>query len=267
MTRRETAHGFTAVDSQADPARWVRCLDTLCADPFYVSYKGRIREIMRSLRGSRYLDVGAGTGEDARALARASGATVVAVDLSLTMATEARRRGLASALVGTASALPFRDGAFDGCWADRVFQHLDSPSTALRELVRVTRVGGRVALLDPDYGTQALEFPDQGLASKVLRFRAERGLRNGMLAARMGKLFSETGLTDVQCEPMTLRVRDANALDNVFGLRTWARSAESVGYLTRSEALRWEALFDEVVTAGGFRWEVTFFLTVGRKAA
>ena len=66
--------------------------------------------------------------------------------------------------------------------------------------------------------------------------------------------------------PLTLVVRDASTVDNVLGLRTWARSAQSQGYLCDSDVTRWERLFDETVAVGRFCWSVTFFLTTGTKS-
>ena len=86
-------HGFTAVDRQPDPSAWVGCLDTLHREPFYRQYKSRVAELLEPRRGGRYLDVGAGTGDDARGLAAAAGCRVVAIDRSLAMAAECRRRG------------------------------------------------------------------------------------------------------------------------------------------------------------------------------
>ena len=66
---------------------------------------------------------------------------------------------------------------------------------------------------------------------------------------------------------MTLVVRDPTAVDNVMGLRTWARSAQKIGYVSEEDVIRWEALFDGTVTAGRFMYAVTFFLTAGAKPA
>ncbi len=66
---------------------------------------------------------------------------------------------------------PIPDATFDGCWADRLFQHLEAPLAALQELVRVTKPHGRVVVVDPDYSTQVMDFPDLGLRAKVLGFR------------------------------------------------------------------------------------------------
>lgn len=263
MTQHESVHGFTSVDSQSDPARWVRCLDILQAHPFFISYKRRIRELIAPRPRAAYLDVGAGTGYDALAITRDTGAIVVAIDASRTMASEARHRGLRTSVVGTALNLPFPDSVFDGCWADRVFQHLRYPEISLKQLVRVTKPQGRIVVIDPDYGTQALCFPDQPLAEKVLRFRTQYGLRNGALAGSMANLFTAEGLVEVRRESSTLIVHNAAELDDVFGLRSWARAAQRTGLLSDREVLRWEALFDETVSCGSFCWQVTFMLTTG----
>lgn len=267
MSRKRKVHAFTAVDSQEDPRSWVKVLDKLHREPFYVAYKTRVFELLKPQRGGTYLEIGAGTGDDARAVAKAAGATVFVIDISLTMMSEARRRGLQNSVVGDVVSLPFAENTFDGCWADRTFQHLADPEQALREIVRVTKPAGRIVVVDPDYATQVMEFPDQELAHRVLRFRADCGLRNGTLAHRMQGMFVALGLSDVRVEPMTLVVRDPTAVDNVMGLRTWARSAQKLGYVSEEDVIRWEALFDETVAAGRFMYAVTFFLTAGAKPA
>jgi hypothetical protein len=130
-------------------------------------------------------------------------------------------------------------------------------------MVRVCRSVGRVVVVDPDYDTQVMEFPDQSLARSVLRYRAERMLRNGKIAHRMPAMFRDAGLRSVQVEPNTLTVRDPTAIDNVMGLRTWARSAASNEFISTEDADRWEDLFDETVRSGKFLYAVTFFITSG----
>jgi SAM-dependent methyltransferase len=259
------AHPFESVDTQEEPEAFIRALDLISRDPFYISYKNRITELLCVRPEGVYLDVGAGTGDDARRLIETSGAAVVAVDFSRRMAAEAARRGLRSSVTADAVSLPFADGACDGCWSDRTFQHLADPDRALREIIRVTRSSGRILIVDPDYDTQVMEFPDQDLARRVLRFRAEQGLRNGSLARHMPAVFAAHGLTGISVETRTLIVHDPTALDNVFGLRSWGASARAAGYLANGDVIRWETGFDETVAAGQFMWSVTFFLTAGVK--
>ena len=118
-------------------------------------------------------------------------------------------------------------------------------------------------MVDPDYDTQVIEFPDQKLARSVLRYRADRGLRNGTIAHRMPAMFRDAGLRSVQVDSRTLTVRDPTAIDNVMGLRTWARSAAASEFISTEDADRWEHLFDETVRSGKFLYAVTLFITSG----
>jgi predicted O-methyltransferase YrrM len=74
MSRPHVPHAFTAVDSQPQPAQLVHILRRLAAEPFYGAYKRRLRDLLRARPGGRFLDVGAGAGDSALALAAESGA-------------------------------------------------------------------------------------------------------------------------------------------------------------------------------------------------
>ncbi|MFI9219413.1 methyltransferase domain-containing protein [Streptomyces werraensis] len=53
--------------------------------------------------------------------------------------------------VGDISSLDAPDGHYDGVRCERVLQHLPEPDAAIRELIRVTRPGGRVCVIDTDW--------------------------------------------------------------------------------------------------------------------
>ncbi len=99
--------------------------------------------------GTRVLDVGAGSGGMLPELA-ATGARVLALDLSLPMLERARARCRAAAGInfccGTAEALPLPDGAFHAVHCAMVLHHVARPGLVIRELARVLRPAGRLAL-------------------------------------------------------------------------------------------------------------------------
>jgi demethylmenaquinone methyltransferase / 2-methoxy-6-polyprenyl-1,4-benzoquinol methylase len=107
--------------------------------------------------GGRVLDVCCGTGDLALLLARRVGprGRVVGVDFSPEMLEIARRRTAAAGygevcrfLPGDAQALPLADAAFDAATIGFGIRNVGQPETALRELRRVLRPGGRLGVLE-----------------------------------------------------------------------------------------------------------------------
>jgi SAM-dependent methyltransferase len=114
--------------------------------------------------GDLLLDAGCGEGRHCfGALAR--GARVVGVDLdlgSLRKAAGALRhvaksqRSLGAMLQGDAFRLPFRDGTFDRVICAEVMEHVHDYPAAARELARVTKPGGRIAVTIPTATSELL---------------------------------------------------------------------------------------------------------------
>jgi len=114
---------------------------------------GRLsREIQADgdVRDQRVLEVGAGSGRDLLALARA-GAIGIVLDYSPAslelVRAQAARLGVTVHLVrADALAMPFRDGALDVVFHQGLLEHFRDPLPLLKENARVTRRGGRVVV-------------------------------------------------------------------------------------------------------------------------
>lgn len=111
----------------------------------------RVRRFVPLTGEERALDSGTGTGALAFAL---SGMVrqVVAVDTVPELLDEARKRAPETSNVdfreADATALPFADGEFDLAGSMRTLHHVPRPELAVAELVRVTRPGGIVLVVD-----------------------------------------------------------------------------------------------------------------------
>jgi demethylmenaquinone methyltransferase / 2-methoxy-6-polyprenyl-1,4-benzoquinol methylase len=98
--------------------------------------------------GDRVLDLAAGTGTSSEPIA-AGGAFVVACDFSLGMLTVGHQRNpRLSFVAGDGLALPFADGSFDAVTISFGLRNVHDRLAGLRELLRVTRPGGRIVVCE-----------------------------------------------------------------------------------------------------------------------
>ncbi len=96
----------------------------------------------------RVLDVATGTGAVALELVR-RGHTVVGIDQSPDMLAVARKRlPDVEFHEGRAESLPFADDEFDALTFTYLLRYVDDPAATLRELMRVVKPGGTIAMLE-----------------------------------------------------------------------------------------------------------------------
>jgi ubiquinone/menaquinone biosynthesis C-methylase UbiE len=125
----------------------------------------RIERLVNAINpkpGARALEIATGPGHVAMALAERC-REVVGLDITdapLAIAERTRRdRGLANVRFQRADAdqIPFADGEFDVVLCRFAFHHFEDPAIALREMTRVCREDGRVAVED----LAASEIPER----------------------------------------------------------------------------------------------------------
>ncbi len=111
--------------------------------------RSRVGELVPA--GARVLDCAAGTGEFSLAAAKRAG-SVLCTDQSEAMLARARKKARKRGLSNVSFArrdlttLPDPDGSYDAVIAANVLHLLEDPEPAVRELWRVTALGGRLIL-------------------------------------------------------------------------------------------------------------------------
>jgi demethylmenaquinone methyltransferase/2-methoxy-6-polyprenyl-1,4-benzoquinol methylase len=98
--------------------------------------------------GDRVLDAACGTGDLAIADKKAGASRVTGLDFSEKMLERARRKAPLEWVQGDMLALPFADATFDAATVGFGVRNVADLELALRELRRVVRPGGRVAILE-----------------------------------------------------------------------------------------------------------------------
>jgi ubiquinone/menaquinone biosynthesis C-methylase UbiE len=116
-----------------------------------------IADALDARSGGLILEVGTGTGLHGRWLLENTPVRYVGVDASQAMLDHAARRlepfadRVVSLGIADAHRLPFADGAFAGAFCSGTLHHLSAPGRGVAEIVRVTRPGGSVAVMEPNW--------------------------------------------------------------------------------------------------------------------
>jgi ubiquinone/menaquinone biosynthesis C-methylase UbiE len=251
------ADPWATVDRSDDRGVMVDAQRAFSTTDFALRYKQRSFDLLRIVPGNRVLDAGSGPGVDLSYLqSLTSEGLVVGLDRSLAMA----RAALTATIVGDLLALPFPSGTFDAVRTDRVLQHLDDPSAALREMARVAVPGAWLVVCDPDQRTLEIELEDAEVADGLEEFR-RASWPSGNVARDMPALMTRAGLENVTIEEFRYDVHDLHC---AFGLETWPATLHTQGRLSERERDRWEAVIDQSRARGSFRYAVSFFVTAAR---
>ena len=250
-----------------------RKIEALYVTPEVVEQRRLVREALRLRDGERVLDVGSGPGLLAAELADAVGreGRVSGIDLSAAMVEMARTRCAARPWAefrtGDAMKLPFADEWFDAAVSTQVFEYLPDIAGALAELHRVVRPGGRIALLDTDYGSLIIHTEDQPRMARVLAAWDEHFV-HGSLPRTLSRQLREAGF----------RVRHRSAIpmfnpefrDNTYGKLLLAMMASFAGGrrgVSHAEAESWFMEFAALDAEDRFFFSLNRYLFVAERGA
>lgn len=190
------------------------------------SYLTQAAAIFKSLKKLSYerlsvskesflLDVGCGPGPDVVELANMVESTgcVVGIDLEIGMLKQASTTAASAVdkgyfVQGDGLQLPFQDNVFDGCRSERLFMHLDQPELALTEMIRVTKPGGKIVVIDTDWCSLSIDTPFPEIERALTEYRLMRVLKNGYSGRSLYRQLTQCRLADVQVETYPLCVTD-----------------------------------------------------------
>ncbi|MGW1715330.1 methyltransferase domain-containing protein [Streptomyces sp. NPDC002156] len=221
--------------------------------------------------GEHAIDIGSGTGTQTLALAAAvtPSGDALGIEANPVMREVAERRATAAGspvrfLDGDALALPVPDATVDVVWCERVLQHLSEPDKAVGEIARVLRPGGRVALIDSDWGTALLHPGDPDTVA---------ALTAGVLAMAANPYSGRRLLSQLTDAGLVVDDQGSQALIQDSGTVTWplvrmmAESTVRSGLMTEAQRDRLYADLTEAAERGALHMSVTMFAVVAHRPA
>jgi ubiquinone/menaquinone biosynthesis C-methylase UbiE len=166
--------------------------------------EGSIRELAPR-PGERMLDVGAGLGQFARAIAKMTGVAAIGVERSAEQIAESMRQArtageehLVELRCGDAQDLPLRDeewATFDIAHARFLLEHVREPLEIVKSMVRAVRPGGRIVLEDDDHDVLRLWPAPPGLAEiwQAYMRTYDRAGNDPIIGRRLVQLLHQAG--------------------------------------------------------------------------
>ncbi len=236
--------------------------------------KQRSYKLMRLQPGHKVLDLGCGPGTDTLPLADFVGASgeVHGVDHDAQMVLQANQRaqaaGVAARVVhrqADAAALPWPNDFFDSCRSERVFQHLPDADRALAEMVRVTRPGGWVVVVDADWASFTIDSDEPELERRLVRFHVEHSMHNPFAGRTLRRLFSRQQLQELTLVVLPVVLTDCALARKMLRLDHIAQEAQAAGVIDADELGRWQASLDRSASTDGFFASTNGVTLAGRK--
>ena len=167
---------------------------------------GSFIEFLRVEPGMRVLEVGSGLGLlAAEVAAAAERVEVTGVEISPQQIAAAAQHERVQHLQGDAHNLPLADGAFDHLYCRFLLEHVGEPARVAAEMRRVTRAGGRVAVMENDTSLVRLDPPCPAFAAVWAAFARYQWRLGGdaFIGRRLFRLLKGVGFTkiDLSCQP------------------------------------------------------------------
>jgi arsenite methyltransferase len=252
-------------------AQTSRKVEALYLTPDVVAQRCQVLKALQLREGERVLDVGVGPGLLAYDMAASVGrdGQVCGIDISEDMLSMSRKRCADQTWTeyqrADATDLPYPDDHFDAAVSTQVYEYVADILAALAELYRVTRPGGRVVVLDTDYGSLVINTGDEARMKRVLSAWDEH-----FVHARLPRILSgylrDAGFVIVQRNAIPMFNPEYH--DNTYAKHALGITASfAVGRrgVTQEEADAWLAEFTELGKQGKFFFSLNRYLFVAVK--
>lgn len=247
---------------------WSKKVAALYVLPDVVRTRIAALDLLDPHGGDTVLDLGCGPGYMTRDIAMAVGAQghVVGIDVSDPMLDMAREfcADVPQAIFQNVDLLnlPYEDASIDGVAVMQVFSYVPDLEAAMEEIARVLKPGGKLLVMDTDYGTLVWQSENRELADRIVKGYDGHVVWPDLPRVLPGKL-GQSGLkiTQMQAVPIVAADFHEGTFPHGVGalMESYAITQENV---TSEEAAQWRAEQEKLASEGRFFFSINrnFFL-------
>lgn len=246
--------GFNQPDTSNNIAQLIDYLSQYESLPQVTTYKQRSYELLDLKIGSRVLDIGCGLGYDLMNLMPLIGASghAFGVDVSEQFLVHARNRTRQQNITLIRHdmqdmGLPLPPASVDACRADRVLIHMTNPIHVVRKMSALTRGGGSVVIVEPDWGVFRFESAHPTIASRVTHaFASCRNstVINPRVGAELASIMGQTNLLNIDVQAMEVVVTSIAESNKIIPIHLLLEHAVNSGQIDANES---DALLADLV--------------------
>ncbi len=268
-----------------DPHRFVNELDAAAIERLIARLESRAKdkvftrlfdryapELVPGVNG-RVLEVGCGTGATLRALVRRPDfkGRAVGVDQSADFIGAARKFLAGEPFVdrvefdvGDAHSLGFPDASFDIVFAHTLISHVTDPLSVLKEIVRLVKPGGKLAIFDGDYASMTYALPDHDLGQRLDAALVKASFNNPRIMRDLPRMMPEFGLKLESAWGEAVVEIGSGSYFKSF-VETYAPYIVKAGFFPAEVVERWLAAQIKAIEDGTFFAACTYYTYITRR--
>ena len=209
---------------------------------------------------SRVLEAGCGPGTALEDLVEVIGPAggIIGIDPTRAFVTaaedRARSAGIAHAryAVGDIRRIDEPDSSVDAAFCDKILVHVSPIATAVGELARITRRGGRVGVVE--WYSQGMSIAaDYVLTRRILDGSSPVGALNPLAPLELESLLARAGLSDIAGGTIAAETRQLNPGIQIM-LKRRVEQAVELGAISTAEGEEWLHELSARDASGRFYW-------------
>lgn len=268
-----------------DPHRFVNELDAAAIERLVARLESRAKDVVFTRLFDKYaaeltqhshgrvLEIGCGTGAMTRSLARREDffGKAFGVDQSAHFVEAAMRFALADDVgdrvefrVGDAHGIDFPSDTFDVVFAHTLISHVTDPKIVLREMTRVARPGGMVAIFDGDYASMTYAHPDHEFGRRMDVALVEASFNNPRIMRDLPRWVPDMGLKLKGAWGDAVVEIGAASYFRSF-VETYAPYVAKAGTVSADEVDRWMTVLRRAMDDGTFFAACNYYTYLARK--